>query len=215
MKYKIVKDKEFLSKPTVPVSSIEEGEEIAKQLKETLDSIGNKGLGLSANQIGINKSVAIVNVDDDLVVLINPKIVSQSDEKILYTEGCLSLPGKMVTTVRRKSVTVECLNWANPRTFQETIEVESESDVILKKFVPSPQKKKINRGLLQAICVQHEIDHINGKLITDNSVKFNRQAVKPVEHGRNEKVMIEKNGKTQFIKYKKAELLFKDGWKVV
>lgn len=218
MKYKIVKDKDYLSKPTVPVSSIEEGQEIANSLIETLKSLDNRGLGLSANQIGINKSVAIVNVDDEMVVMMNPKIVSKSDEKILFTEGCLSIPGKILTTVRRKSVTVECLNWANPRIFQETIELETESDIVLKRFTAfndAPKKKPVNRGLLQAICVQHEIDHLNGKLITDNTVKFNNQATKPIEHGRNEKVMIEKDGKTQFIKYKKAELLLEDGWRVV
>ncbi len=217
MKYKIVKDKEYLSKPTTPVSTIEEGEEIARKLVEALSSIENKGLGLSANQIGINKSVAIVNVDGELVTLINPVVKEKSKEKLLYTEGCLSIPGKIVTTVRHKSVTIECLNWANPRTFEATVE---DDDIVLKDMFKNiehlqPKKKPVNIGLLQSICVQHEIDHLRGVLITDNSVKFNNQATKPIEHGRNEKVMIEKNGKTQFIKHKKADSFLKDGWKIV
>jgi peptide deformylase len=64
MSYKIVKNKEYLHKKTEPVSSVEEGNEIARKLIEAFNSLSN-GLGLSANQIGILKSVSIVKVKKD------------------------------------------------------------------------------------------------------------------------------------------------------
>ena len=217
MKYKIIKDKNFLKKPTSPVSSIEEGEEIASKLREALSEIeGYVGHSISANQIGISKSVSLVQLDGEELILINPKITYASQEKLLYTEACPSVPGKILSTVRHKSVTVECLNWANPITFKESDESEDDP-LLMKKFTSniSSTKNKVNIGLLRCICVQHEIDHLNGKLITDDTVKFNRQVLKVIVHGRNDKVMIEKNGLFQSMKYKKAELLLEDGWKIV
>ena len=70
MKYKIVKNKSFLKKGTQPVSTLEEGEEIAKKLVDALEQLDKTGLGLSANQIGINKSVAVTKVGDELTVFI-------------------------------------------------------------------------------------------------------------------------------------------------
>lgn len=220
MKYKIVKDKEFLTKGTEPVASVEEGEQIAAKLIEALGDLNNLGLGLSANQIGINKQVAVVNVDGNLLTFINPKVTAVSDDRLLYTEGCLSIPGKVLTTVRHKSITVECLNWANPRTFKESNVTE---EVVLKKSFTQmaierefgPKKKTVDRGILEAVVVQHQLCLLDGILITDKSVKFNKQIVNTVTHGRNDKVMIEKDGKSQFLKYKKAEPLLKDGWKIV
>lgn len=213
MKYKIVKDKNFLSKGSEPVSSVEEGEQIAAKLIEALGDLNNLGLGLSANQIGINKQVAVVNVDGNLLTFINPKVTSVTEEKLLYTEGCLSIPGKVLTTIRHKSITVECLNWANPRTFGPS----EEKEVALKNTSNDSlrPKNKIDRGLLECIVVQHQLCLLDGILITDKSVKFNKQVVNTVTHGRNDKVMIEKDGKSQFLKYKKAEPLLKDGWKIV
>jgi peptide deformylase len=170
-------------------------------------------LGLSANQIGINKQVAVVNVDGNMLTFMNPKVTSASQERLLYTEGCLSVPGKIVTTIRHKRITVECLNWANPRTFQS-----SDNEMTLKSRSWSssiPDKKAIDRGLLECIVVQHQLCLLDGVLITDKLVKFNKQVVNTTDHGRNDKVMIEKDGKSQFLKYKKAEPLLKDGWKIV
>lgn len=213
MKYKIVKDKTFLSKGTLPVETLEEGEQIAAKLIEALGELENAGLGLSANQIGINKQVAVVNVDGNLLTFINPKVTSVTEEKLLYTEGCLSIPGKILTTIRHKSITVECLNWANPRTFGPN----EEKEVALKNSANESlrPKKKADRGLLECIVVQHQLCLLDGLLITDKSIRFNKQVVNTVTHGRNDKVMIEKDGKSQFIKYKKAEPLLEDGWKIV
>jgi peptide deformylase len=199
MKYKIIRKKEYLRKPTTPVATEEEGQKIADMLWEALKE-QKYGIGLSANQIGINKSVSVVNVDAPLV-LMNPKIVNPSKEMIIYQEGCLSIPGKITRTIRHKSVTVSCLNWTNELTFQPT---QTENS-----------KMGEDKGLLEAICIQHEIDHLNGILMTDRGFR-NTVHNSTIKFGRNEKVMVEKDGETQFIKYKYAqELIEKDGWKLI
>ena len=64
--------------------------------------------------------------------------------------------------------------------------------------------------------MQHEIDHLNGKLITDKGVRFEQKpAQNVVKHGRNDKVVVEKDGETQYIRYKKALELVEQGWKIL
>lgn len=205
MSYKIIKNKDFLHKKTEPVSSIEEGQEIANKLIQALDET-QVGIGLSANQIGIPKSVSVIRAKKDSppIVLMNPVITESSKEKILYVEGCLSLPGKVLSTVRSINVTVTTLNHANPIPFGP------DNTQITEQNVSS------DKGLLECICVQHEIDHLNGKLIIDKDVRFEQKpAQNVVKHGRNDKVVVEKNGETQYIKYKKALELVEQGWKIL
>lgn len=204
MSYKIVKNKDYLHKKTEPVASIEEGEVIAKQLIEALGELSN-GLGLSANQIGINKSVSVIKVKKDTppLVLMNPVVTESSKEKMVFTEGCLSLPGKLINTVRSLKVTVSTLNHANPIPFgPETEPITQES--VGKDY-----------GILESVCVQHEIDHLNGILMTDDGVRYNPPVEKKIKYGRNDKVMVEKDGQTQYIKYKKAIELVEQGWKIL
>jgi peptide deformylase len=204
MKYKIIKDKNYLKKKTTPVSSIEEGEEIAKKLIEALDEV-KYAIGLSANQIGISKSVSVVRAKKDSppIILINPTVVDRSKEKIEYMEGCLSLPGKRTNTVRNLKVVVSTLNHANPLPFGPEIEPVTQQSV------------SEDYGILECICVQHEIDHLEGILMTDDSVRAVVETKKTVKYGRNDKVVVEKNGETQYIKYKKALDLVKEGWKII
>ena len=97
--------------------TVEEGEKIATELFEILNK-RKDGIGLAANQVGIDAAVAVVNVREP-IVLINPEIVSRETE-IPYYEGCLSYPGKGVNTRR-----------------YETIEVKSDNvDVPFSKFKP-------------------------------------------------------------------------------
>ena len=74
----IIKNKEELKIKCEPCISIEEGEEIGAQLLKELTESGN-GIGLAANQIGINKRVCVINVKEP-IVLVNPNIVDKSDE---------------------------------------------------------------------------------------------------------------------------------------
>ena len=83
----IIKDKNKLKEKCSPVS-IKEGEEIGVRLLHELRQSEN-GIGLAANQIGINKRVCVINVKEPLV-LINPRIVEKSKEQFIFAEGCLS-----------------------------------------------------------------------------------------------------------------------------
>jgi peptide deformylase len=205
MSYKIIKDKDYLRKPTSPVASIEEGQEIANKLIEVLNSLPHGGVGLSANQIGIQKSVSVIKArkDQPPVILMNPVISQYSQEKLVYLEGCLSLPGKSCNTLRSLKVTVSTMNHANPLPFGPD------------KEPPTQESLYDDAGVLEAVCVQHEIDHLNGRLMTDDGIKFRKPVQKVVKHGRNDKVVVEKNGETQYIKYKKALELLNDGWKIL
>ena len=119
------------------VKTVKEGEEIGAQLLKELAESKN-GIGLAANQIGINKRVCVINVKEPLV-LINPKIVEKSEEQFMFAEGCLSFPGKHVKTGRYTSITVESDNHEG-------------------KMVFNADSKDINDAF-ESACVQHEIDH--------------------------------------------------------
>ena len=90
------------------VTSVEEGEEIGAKLLKELTETSN-GIGLAAPQIGIQKSVCVINVKEP-IVLVNPKIVETSDETLIFPEGCLSFPNKHVRTTRFVEITVEADN---------------------------------------------------------------------------------------------------------
>jgi peptide deformylase len=105
------------------------------------------GVGLAAPQVGVIERVLVMDCSDkddgfDPHVLINPEIVWQSEELSTYNEGCLSLPEMFADITRPAEVRVQYLN-----------EIGDE-------------KEKEFSGLW-ATCVQHEIDHLNGKLFID------------------------------------------------
>lgn len=103
-----------------------------------------KGVGLAAPQIGISLQLSVIDVIGDKsqqLVIINPEIVS-AEGKAEYQEGCLSVPGGWDTVIRAEKVTVKALDrHGNP------FEISAD-------------------GLLGE-CLQHEIDHLNGKLFVD------------------------------------------------
>lgn len=203
MSHKIVKNKDYLRVKTTPVATLEEGQEIAIKLISALASIGT-GIGLSANQIGIQKSVSIVfaKKDKEPIVLINPVITELSKEKLVYLEGCLSLPGKMTRTIRNTKVTVTSLGHDAPLVFGPDIDPVT------------PESIGSDRGVLECACVQHEIDHLNGLLMVDS--RFTPPTPNVARrYGRNEKVLVEKDGETSFVKYKKANELLSNGWRII
>jgi peptide deformylase len=194
---KIIKDKTTLRKPIATKKlSTEEVEEITKILTDEHKLHG--GLGLSANQLGLDVRACIVNVIDPLV-LINPRITERSNETIAYAEQCLSDDKsfkKPVKTVRHKTVTVECDNLG-------VIEFSPTANAL------NPWKNSDDffgdQGLLECVCVQHEIDHLDGILMTHSSRKYSTTVIAPKKYGRNERVMVQtQEGKTEFMKYKKA-----------
>ena len=158
--------------------SVEEGLEIATKLFEILNERGD-GIGLAANQVGIDAQVAVVNVREPLI-LINPKIVSKENE-IPYYEGCLSFPGKGVHTKRYETIQVETAQVEGSWIFSGVSEGNNESRGSWEKD-KSNQDRELR--ILEAVCVQHEIDHLNGMRILDRIVDTTIRVEK--KPGRNE-----------------------------
>ena len=167
--------------------TVEEGYDIARKLFQILNKRGD-GIGLAANQVGIDASVAVVNVKEP-IVLINPEIIKKQEETRYY-EGCLSFPKKGCHTKRYKIVEVKVDNMESNMTFGAG---DTELD------------------LLESVCVQHEIDHLNGMRILDRAMELTIRREKP-KIGRNQLVTIKKDDKEQTLKYKKIQKYLDDGW---
>ena len=203
----IVTDKIKLSKVVtdLPKNKTEE-DVISAALFTALEK--EKGFGLSANQIGVDKRMCVINIKEPMV-LVNPKIVKRSEEAVQYIESCLSLPKTMrkpKNTVRSISITVETDNLG-------TVEFgPDEKD----KIGTEGHNYFADEGLLECVVAQHEIDHLDGILITDSVRAYNIQRVSEKKYGRNDKVMIKSpDGETDFVKYKKAVPLLEKGYQIV
>lgn len=103
-----------------------------------------KGVGLAAPQIGKSAQVCVTETDGVVGYFINPVITTESDEKVVFEEGCLSLPGQFFPILRSETITVKYFN---------------------EKGLP----KKIRATGFLAIVLQHEIDHLNGILISERA----------------------------------------------
>jgi peptide deformylase len=185
----------------------EQIDDISKKLTTELTRHG--GLGLSANQIGLTDRVCLINVKEPLL-LVNPKVVEVSKETVVYVEQCLSLDKTMkkpVKTLRHKSFTVECDNLGT---------VIFSPDIEEGKEWKDSEEFFSDEGLLECVCAQHEIDHLNGILITDSSRRYTTTIKSEKKYGRNERVMVKlSDGSTQFMKYKKAEPLLAVGAEIL
>jgi len=183
--------------------SVEEGKKIAVDLFNKLVKDKN-AIGLAANQIGIDASVAVVNVIKP-IILINPRIIKMWDE-IPYVEGCLSFPGNPRSTKRYKYIQ-----------YTDSLIEESRGEDASVIYGPtideikSEKKDTYDRQLLESVCVQHEIDHLYGIRILDRE-----QQLQPVRTERkikrNEIIKIQKGDDVKVLKYKKAQSLLKEGW---
>jgi peptide deformylase len=134
----IVKDENFLTQKSETVS-VEEAQSIIIDLLETANEHIDNCAGLAAPQIGVLKKVIVVRNGNSFFPMINPMIIKKSGKKFVNNEGCLSLEG--------------------------TRSVERYSNVLV-SYQDKTGKRltKTFNGLL-AIIVQHETDHLNGKLI--------------------------------------------------
>ena len=185
--------------------SVKEGLEIAAELLNIL-SERKDGIGLAANQVGIDAAVAVLNVREP-IILINPKIISKETE-IPYYEGCLSFPKKGCHTKRYETVEIKtaqeegtlifsgCDTGESGRGTWEDGEVEEDREV----------------RTLEAVCVQHEIDHLNGLTIHHRKVDTTYTAEKKI--GRNRLVTITKGDAVKVLKYKKVHNLLNQGWEI-
>lgn len=121
-------------------------------MKETLQSIG--GLGLAANQLGRDESICIIKLDDKIITMVNPEIVSTGGETKTSIEGCLSLPDITARVNRFESVNVKFIN---PDSNWE--------------------EQEISLDFPNSVIVQHELDHLNGKLMVDHLSPFERTLI--------------------------------------
>ena len=159
--------------------TVEEGYKIATELLEILAE-RKDGIGLAANQVGIDASVAVVNVREP-IVLINPEIVSRETEIPQY-EGCLSFPGKGCHTKRYETVEVKSDNVDGTIIFSGVDTGEEAKGT----WEDGQQKQNRELRTLESVCVQHEIDHLNGMRILDRAQELTiRRTERKI--GRNEK----------------------------
>jgi peptide deformylase len=132
-----------LRKKAVVVDSIDDRiRQLAADMIETM--YAENGIGLAATQVNVQKRVIVIDLSltkNDAVVMLNPEIVSVSGLEQMQ-EGCLSVPEIFETVERAEKITYRYLSLEN-----KVVEQEAE-------------------GLL-AVCIQHEIDHLNGKLFID------------------------------------------------
>ena len=200
------KNKNTLINKKLREVSVEEGLEIAKELFQILNE-RKDGIGLAANQVGINAQVAVVNVREPLV-LINPKIISKTNE-IPYYEGCLSYPGKGVHTKRYETIEITTAQEEGTMIFSGIDIGETGRGTWEKKGIKHDRQLRT----LEAVCIQHEIDHLNGATILDRKVDT---TIKRTEKkiGRNQLVTIKKGDAVKVLKYKKAQNFLNQGWEI-
>ena len=184
--------------------SVEEGMAIATELFNILNE-RKDGIGLAANQVGIDASVAVLNVREP-IILINPKIEEQWDE-IDYYEGCLSYPEKGIHTKRYKNIIVKSAQEESGMYFSGN---DVPTDGTSRGTWEASKKQDQEERLLEAVCVQHEIDHLMGKTIHDRENKP-KPIVTKAKYGRNEIVGITDGDTYKEIKYKKAKPLLDSG----
>lgn len=114
------------------------------------------GVGLAASQVDVHQQVIVIDtseIHNDLRVFINPEIIWASAEKQIYDEGCLSVPGVYDGVERHAQVKVRAFNADG-----EPFEIEAD-------------------GLL-AVCIQHEMDHLKGKIFVEYLSPLKRNRIK-------------------------------------
>ena len=129
---------------------------IVKYAEDMLETMYDApGIGLAATQVNIHLRLIVLDVSDqknDPIFLVNP-VITRAEGEIETSEGCLSIPG-----------------YSEPISRYETIEYEAID-------LNGNEKKDVTNGLL-AICIQHEMDHLQGKLMVDRISSTKRQLIR-------------------------------------
>ena len=145
-----------LKKISSPIENVGDKEkELIKDLFETM--YNSNGIGLAAVQVGILKRILVIDISGkdekkQPLSFINPVIKTVSDETSVYEEGCLSIPNTFIEIERPKTCEVEFID------------------------INGKVKNLKCDGLLST-CLQHEINHLDGKLIIDNLSKLKRDLI--------------------------------------
>ena len=147
---------EVLKKISDPLEMVGASEKkLAKDLFETM--YDSKGIGLAAVQVGVLKRILVIDVSSkeekkNPLCFINPIIKKISDETSIYEEGCLSIPDTFIEIERPKICEVEYIDLDG-------------------------KLKNIKCDGLLSTCLQHEINHLDGKLIIDHLSKLKRDII--------------------------------------
>jgi peptide deformylase len=136
-------DKSMLYEKCEKCAHVTEGLVVGERLLKILKE-SKDAVGLAANQVGINTSVCVVHVTKP-IVLVNPEIIGKFG-KSYFQEGCLSFPGDYIMTERWTNIIVKASNHSNPLVFS------------------------FDTNALECVCVQHEIDHLNGVTMFDRAI---------------------------------------------
>ena len=113
------------------------------------------GIGLAATQVNFHQRIIVIDISDQCnepICLINPEIIKKSGE-IQWEEGCLSVPDYYENVIRANDIKVQALNQND-----ETFELEASE--------------------MLSVCIQHEIDHLNGILFVDHLSKLKQKRLK-------------------------------------
>jgi peptide deformylase len=144
-----------LHKVAKPVAVFDE--RLAKLVVDMAETMYDApGIGLAATQVDVHEQVIVIDITEDktgLTAFINPEILWSSEEKQVYDEGCLSVPGIYDGVERPSAVKVRAYNVKG-----EAFEVEAD-------------------GLL-AVCIQHEMDHLKGKVFVEYLSPLKRNRIK-------------------------------------
>ncbi|KKW66964.1 peptide deformylase [Lampropedia cohaerens] len=129
-------------------------EQLAADMLETM--YDSNGVGLAATQVDVHQRILVMDTSegrDQPIIVVNPQIVWRSEEKAVGEEGCLSIPGIYDSVERHAAVKVEAVD-------------------------AKGQALTIDAHGLQAVCLQHEIDHLDGKLFIDYLSALKRNRIK-------------------------------------
>jgi len=137
-----------------PVVSVEET--IKQQVKDMFETMYEApGVGLAATQVNFHQRIIVIDVSDQCnepICLINPEVIEKSGE-IQWEEGCLSVPDYYENVIRANEIKVQALNQNG-----ETFELEASE--------------------MLSVCIQHEIDHLDGILFVDHLSKLKQKRLK-------------------------------------
>jgi peptide deformylase len=142
-------------------------EEVTDEIRELVSDMfetmyAAPGIGLAAIQVGVAKRILVIDLQEpeeeggepvkNPHVFINPEIVTHSDQEVPYTEGCLSVPDQFAEVDRPDKIRARWLD------------------------LDGKQQEKEIDGLL-AVCLQHEMDHLNGVLFIDHLSRLKRDMI--------------------------------------
>ena len=141
---------------TIAKAVVSVDETIRQQVKDMFETMYEApGIGLAATQINFHQRIIVIDISDECnepICLINPEVIEKSGE-IQWEEGCLSVPDYYENVIRANEIKIQALNQNG-----ETFELEASE--------------------MLSVCIQHEIDHLDGILFVDHLSKLKQKRLK-------------------------------------